>query len=73
MQELRSGSNYVSQQPCEAHFGLGTASVVDRLSVVWPDGEVDVFHEVPANRFLVLEKEKNYPRTLVRRGWQRRP
>ena len=73
MHELRSGSNYVSQQPCEAHFGLGTATTVDRLTVVWPDGEVDLFHDIPSNRFLFLEKEKNHPRSLLRRSWDRRP
>jgi len=37
MRELRAGSNYVSQDPAVAYFGLGVATRVDRLRVVWPD------------------------------------
>ncbi|MEM9596790.1 MAG: CRTAC1 family protein, partial [Acidobacteriota bacterium] len=33
MRELRAGSNFVSQDPIEAHFGLGVASRVERLRV----------------------------------------
>jgi hypothetical protein len=37
MREVRAGSNFVSENPTEAHFGLGSAtSAVVR--VVWPDG-----------------------------------
>jgi enediyne biosynthesis protein E4 len=35
---IRAGSNYVSQDPLEAHFGLAHATVVEELEVVWPDG-----------------------------------
>jgi hypothetical protein len=35
---VRAGSNYVSQDPAQAHFGLGNAQRVDELIVDWPDG-----------------------------------
>jgi hypothetical protein len=38
MRELRAGSNYVSQDPAEAFFGLGGATVASRVEVSWPDG-----------------------------------
>jgi len=40
MRELRAGSNFVSQDPVEAHFGLGDAEAVDSVEVRWPDGVV---------------------------------
>lgn len=40
IRELRAGSNFVSQDPIEAHFGLGDADVVETLEVRWPDGSV---------------------------------
>src|SRR6185503_13111690 len=38
LRELRAGSNFESQDPAEAHFGLGATSVIDRVRVRWPDG-----------------------------------
>lgn len=35
---IRAGSNYVSQDPPVAHFGLGAAGSVDTVSVLWPEG-----------------------------------
>jgi hypothetical protein len=54
LRELRAGTNYVSQDPAEAHFGLGSTTSVDELRVVWPDGTTAVQRNVRANRFLVL-------------------
>jgi len=51
---LRCGTNYVSQDPAEAHFGLGSATVVDELTVEWTDGQATTLTAVPADQFLVL-------------------
>ncbi len=53
VREIRAGSNFVSQDPAEAHFGLGDATSVD-LSVRWPDGMVSNVSNVAANQLLVL-------------------
>jgi hypothetical protein len=56
MWEIRAGNNFVSQDPAEAHFGLGTATRVDELRIVWPqiDAEPTVLRDVPVNRLLVI-------------------
>ena len=54
MRELRAGSNYVSQDPAEAHFGLGAGTVAARVRVVWPDGDLTDLHDVPASAGLPL-------------------
>jgi hypothetical protein len=56
MRELRAGCNYVSQDPTEAHFGLGTASVVEELRVVWLGGQTTTLENVPARQHLVLDQ-----------------
>ena len=38
LREIRIGSNYVSQNPAEAHFGLGSAALVESVEVIWPGG-----------------------------------
>ncbi|MCH7533886.1 MAG: CRTAC1 family protein, partial [Gemmatimonadetes bacterium] len=53
VREIRAGSNYVSQNPAEAHFGLGDATSVD-LSVRWPDGMTSNLSDVAANQLLVV-------------------
>ena len=53
VEEIRAGSNYVSQNPAEAHFGLRDNTSVDLL-VRWPDGMISQVSNVPANQLLAL-------------------
>ncbi|GAB4251811.1 MAG: CRTAC1 family protein [Acidobacteriota bacterium] len=39
-----------------AHFGLGSAAVVDLVRVRWPSGKVQEFHDVPANRHYLIDE-----------------
>ncbi|MGQ0720222.1 MAG: FG-GAP-like repeat-containing protein [Candidatus Eiseniibacteriota bacterium] len=54
MRELSCGSNYVSADPVEAHFGLNAAATVNTLQVTWTDGTVATLNNVAANQRLVL-------------------
>ncbi len=56
MSEVRSGGSYLSQSDLSLHFGLGSAAVMDKVSVLWPDGKRQEFAGVAANRFLLLEE-----------------
>lgn len=52
--EIRLGSNYLSNDPVVAHFGLGPATRVERLEVRWPDGRVDEHRNVEVDREILL-------------------
>ena len=54
MRELSAGNNFLSSNPIEAHFGLGQATVVDELRIVWPDGTQEIRHAVAADQALTL-------------------
>ena len=54
--EIRLGSNYLSNDPPLAHFGLGNASRVSKLTVVWPDGTTQHIRNVRSNQHLVVRK-----------------
>ena len=54
VREIRAGNNYVSQDPAEAHFGLGDAETVDRLVVEWPGGETTVLGPLAADQTLTV-------------------
>lgn len=55
MREMTIGSNYTSQNSMEEHFGLGTATGIDRIRVVWPDGETTIMEQVEVGQFLVIK------------------
>ena len=55
LREIVIGSNYTSQNPTVQVFGLGSASVVERLVVEWPDGRETRRTQVAADQTLVLE------------------
>ena len=55
LREIVIGSNYTSQNPTVQVFGLGSATVVDRLVVEWPDGRETTQTGVASGQTLVLE------------------
>jgi len=55
LREIHAGSNYASQDPAEAHFGLGDAVVVD-VTVRWPDGATTELPGVAANQLLRIAR-----------------
>jgi hypothetical protein len=52
--QIGSQPSYLSQNPYEAHFGLGQAERVDRLVVVFPDGSRVERTGVPVNQRLTV-------------------
>lgn len=45
---------YLSTMDRKLHFGLGSASMVDSLKVIWPDRSMQVLHNVPADTALTI-------------------
>lgn len=58
VREIRCGSNYLSQNPSEAHFGLGDAAAIDYLEVRWPDGEVSLYDDLAVDQHWVLRRSR---------------
>jgi enediyne biosynthesis protein E4 len=51
-QRVRTGRSYYSQNELLLTFGLGKATHVARIEIVWPSGTVDSYQDVPANTTL---------------------
>jgi enediyne biosynthesis protein E4 len=49
--EVRSGGSYLSHNDMRLHFGLGEASVVDRLTIRWSSGLVETSTGLATRRF----------------------
>ena len=54
--QRKGGCGYLSQNDPRLHFGLGKASTVDRIEIIWPSGHKQVLENVPANQILVVEE-----------------
>jgi hypothetical protein len=54
--EVMSGSSYLSQNDFRLHFGLGQAKQVDSLEVRWPSGLVEQFQNVEANNLVYIQE-----------------
>ena len=58
MQEVRSGSSYLSSNDLRLHFGLGPAASFERIEVLWPSGLVEQFPGGSSDRFVPLTEGK---------------
>jgi tetratricopeptide (TPR) repeat protein len=56
VQEVSAGHGFGSTDPPVLHFGLGGATRVERLEIRWPDGQRQVFEDLPADQALRVEK-----------------
>ncbi len=56
--ERVAGSGYMSQNDPRVHFGLGSATKIDKLTVKWPSGKVQVLENVAVDRILSVEEPK---------------
>ena len=52
--ETYCGEGYLSQNSRWEHFGLGSATAVDSLTIHWPNGLVETWQEIEANQNLLL-------------------
>ena len=54
--EVRSGSSYMSSNDMRVHFGLGSASKIDSVQVRWPSGLVERFENLPVDAIHTLKE-----------------
>ena len=58
VREMNPLNSYRSQMPNLVHFGMADAERVERLEVRWPSGKTQVFTDLPADRHIVVDEEK---------------
>src|SRR5712671_5331564 len=59
--EVRSGSSYVSNSDIRVHFGLGTAAKIDWVQVRWPSGLTERFENLPVDSIHALKEGSGTP------------
>ena len=64
VREIRSGQSFSPMSTLNAHFGLGTADVIDQIIVKWPSGTVTLIDDPEINTaHLILESDCLLPET----------
>lgn len=55
MREISAGSNFVSQNPAYAHFGLAESETVSEVHVLWLDGQESTLTDIQSNQFITID------------------
>jgi hypothetical protein len=56
--EVRSGGSYLSQNDLRLHFGLGSATKIDRIAIDWPGGAHQLEENAGVNRTLTIREPR---------------
>jgi hypothetical protein len=59
--EVRSGSSYISNSDMRVHFGLGKADKVEWVEIRWPSGLTERFSNLPVDQVHPLNEGKGVP------------
>ena len=54
--QAKGGMSYLSSSDPRLYFGLGRASKVDLVEIVWPSGKIDRLQGVDADQFLTVKE-----------------
>jgi len=57
-QERVAGSGYLSQNEDRLHFGVGAATLVDKILIHWPSGHEQTLEKQTVDRVLTIEEPK---------------
>jgi hypothetical protein len=56
IREIAGGGSYLSQSDLRANFGIGKAARAETVEVQWPSGQHQVFRNVEADKFYLIEE-----------------
>jgi hypothetical protein len=59
IREIAGGGSYLSQSDLRANFGLAKNVVAESVEVTWPSGIHQVFHDVKADQFYLIEEGRS--------------
>jgi hypothetical protein len=57
MRVVSAGSGYLSASSRRQHFGLGDATQVDEVEILWPSGQRSVLGDLPVDRLYQVTEE----------------
>ena len=59
MRLCRADGSYMSSSDARVHFGLGSISKIETLTIRWPDGHMQTVNAPPTDRYITVVEDKN--------------
>ena len=59
--EVRSGSSFISNNDLRVHFGLGSVAKIDWVEIRWPGGLLEKFDNLAVDKFHTLKEGSGIP------------
>ena len=56
VKEVTAGSGYLSMSSMDLEFGLGNASFVQQIEILWPSGRRQVLTDVPVDQVMTVKE-----------------
>lgn len=57
VREINNVASYLSANDVRLHVGVGSAAVIPRIAIRWPDGATQTLADVPADRMMVVKQQ----------------
>ena len=54
VQEVYAGSSYLSMDSVELEFGVGSATIIEEITILWPSGREQVLTNVSVDQVLLI-------------------
>ncbi len=64
MEEIKAGSSYLSTSDPRLHFGLAGDSIMDKVEIRWPNGEVETLHNIAADAIYTVIQGQGIKNTI---------
>lgn len=61
IRELMGSYSFYAGPPVQAHFGLGSATLVETLRIEWPSGRIQILEDVAVDQHLVVTEPEGNP------------
>jgi cytochrome c peroxidase len=60
LQQVSAGGSFIASAPADLHFGLGEASIVDEIRIVWPgpDRQESILRQISINQFYTVTQRQ---------------
>jgi hypothetical protein len=68
VRQLYTERGVVTSEPALIHFGLGDDTSISRMTIHWPNGQVQVLEDLPADRLLTIRQPALAPGEVARRA-----
>jgi hypothetical protein len=68
VRQIYTERGIVASEPATVHFGLGSDTVINKLTIHWPNGQVQEIEDLPADRLLTIPQPPLAPGQVARRA-----